>query len=699
MATLFNNKISATYEGLIKTIDNSAITSALKEITDGGGNQTGLFLNSAGDFKVTNILEFSTLKDSNNVEIKTWITSTDGIENFDNNISIPTSAAVKLYVDTKFATTDTLAEVLVFGNTTSGTDIEITAGDDIKISDSSKLLFGNGFTDFEIYHDGTGSFISDLGTGNLEVRSNLIKILGANDESMILAQQDNGVRLFCDNSKKFETTSVGATVTGSLTVTNKILGELDTTVTGTTQAVANNSTLIATTAYADAANLVQINSNATNIATNVTNIATNASNIATNVSNISSNLGFITTNTTSISNNALAISENASSIALKLPLAGGILTGDVGFLDNVKANFGDGNDLEIYHDATHNFIKGVPNLYVQTNGLFNVETVSESDMIKATAGDAVELYFAGLKKFATEYSGVNIFGIASGNSRPHVTIQNEITGSRFAGTALGGFEVKSRGAVSGTRVTGSGVYFIESLPDPAGIVGVAMTLNVTQGTGSGAQEAVRINAGGKVGFGNPAPESIIDAIDTNAKITIRHKQLNGTTNGRAEIFTGTNNTLKFSASANSSGGGTVTLMELAGYERDISVFGALVIDNGDGTTSTNNYLYTIEPGGRNIVNAELKFKRKIQGVNGSERTYMTIAQNPLANNDPKVQIQTALEVTGTAFNAPAITSIKKDIEITSNVGVADKGLILSSPDGTRYRITVANGGTLSVAVV
>ena len=690
MATLFNNKISATYEGLIKTIDNSAITSALKEITDGGGNQTGLFLNSAGDFKVTNILEFSTLKDSNNVEIKTWITSTDGIENFDNNISIPTSAAVKLYVDTKFATTDTLAEVLVFGNTTSGTDIEITAGDDIKISDSSKLLFGNGFTDFEIYHDGTGSFISDLGTGNLEVRSNLIKILGANDESMILAQQDNGVRLFCDNSKKFETTSVGATVTGSLTVTNKILGVLDTTVTGTTQAVANNSTLIATTAYADAANLVQINSNAANIATNVTNIATNASNIATNVSNISSNLGFITTNTTSISNNALAISENASSIALKLPLAGGILTGNVRFNDNVKANFGNGDDLEIYHDSTHNFIKGVPNLYVQTNGLFNVETVSESDMIKATAGDAVELYFAGNKKFSTSATGVEVIGDQT--TEPFLVINNTSNSARVNGVVLG--RINQQSATDLTKPIVSSIQFSERTISPTNSrVGVGMDFYVGSSFSDNITRAMRISAGGNVGFGAIQPEAPIHVYGLNAKIILQNQP--SIPNGYAAMFTGANNALKFSAGS----GNGVTLMELAGNERDISVFGALVIDNGDGTTSTNNYLYTIEPGGRNIVNAELKFKRKIQGVNGSERTYMTIAQNPLANNDPKVQIQTALEVTGTAFNAPAITSIKKDIEITSNVGVADKGLILSSPDGTRYRITVANGGTLSVAVV
>jgi len=37
----------------------------------------------------------------------------------------------------------------------------------------------------------------------------------------------------------------------------------------------------------------------------------------------------------------------------------------------------------------------------------------------------------------------------------------------------------------------------------------------------------------------------------------------------------------------------------------------------------------------------------------------------------------------------------EDIEITTS----NEGLILKSPDGTRYRVTVANGGTLSVSAV
>ena len=129
MATLFNTKISQTYEGLLKTIDNAAISATLRELTDGSGNQSGLYLNTAGDFKVSAILEWGSLKDTGTgVTITRFVTSTDGLENFDNNTSLPTSAAVKLYVDTKFSQTDTLTEVLSFGNVTSGFDIAEVQG-------------------------------------------------------------------------------------------------------------------------------------------------------------------------------------------------------------------------------------------------------------------------------------------------------------------------------------------------------------------------------------------------------------------------------------------------------------------------------------------------------------------------------------------------------------------------------------------
>ena len=87
MATLYNTKISATYPGLIKTTDNAALTATLKELTDGSGNASGLYANTAGDFKVTAILEWGSLKDTGSgVTITQWVTSADGIENFNNNI-------------------------------------------------------------------------------------------------------------------------------------------------------------------------------------------------------------------------------------------------------------------------------------------------------------------------------------------------------------------------------------------------------------------------------------------------------------------------------------------------------------------------------------------------------------------------------------------------------------------------------------
>ena len=107
MASLFNTKISNTYVGLIKTIDNAVISSSLRELTDGSGNATGIHLNNAGDFKVTNILEFGSLKDTGeNITITKFVDEADGIGNNDNDTSIPTSAAVKDFVTSQITLED-----------------------------------------------------------------------------------------------------------------------------------------------------------------------------------------------------------------------------------------------------------------------------------------------------------------------------------------------------------------------------------------------------------------------------------------------------------------------------------------------------------------------------------------------------------------------------------------------------------------
>ena len=113
----------------------------------------------------------------------TLVTEAEGISSNDNDTTIPTSAAVKDYVDTQVATVDTLPEVLANGNTTGGTDISVSSGDDITFADSSKAIFGAS-SDLQIYHNATDSVIETI-TGDLYITNKA-------DDSDIIFRTDDG---------------------------------------------------------------------------------------------------------------------------------------------------------------------------------------------------------------------------------------------------------------------------------------------------------------------------------------------------------------------------------------------------------------------------------------------------------------------------------------------------------------------------
>lgn len=100
MSSLQGNKIKNTYQGVLKVADNEAIESGLQEITDGLGNSTGLSINNQGDLDAQGTVAFGSLKDSGeDITITKFVDEADGIANNDNDSSIPTSAAVRDYVD------------------------------------------------------------------------------------------------------------------------------------------------------------------------------------------------------------------------------------------------------------------------------------------------------------------------------------------------------------------------------------------------------------------------------------------------------------------------------------------------------------------------------------------------------------------------------------------------------------------------
>ena len=84
----------------------------------------------------------------------------------------------------------------------------------VVFGDNIKAKFGDA-ADLEIYHDGNDSIISDVGDGDLILKSNGANILlqhGA--EKMIKCVEDAQVNLYYDNALKIATSPNGVTVTG-----------------------------------------------------------------------------------------------------------------------------------------------------------------------------------------------------------------------------------------------------------------------------------------------------------------------------------------------------------------------------------------------------------------------------------------------------------------------------------------------------
>jgi len=94
----------------------------------------------------------------------------------------------------------------------------VLTSDGLDMGDNEKVKLGNA-GDLEIYHDGTNSFIKDVGTGGLFLRGDTTINLGVGSESAFKGTINGSVELYYDDTKKFETTNTGVTITGTATAT------------------------------------------------------------------------------------------------------------------------------------------------------------------------------------------------------------------------------------------------------------------------------------------------------------------------------------------------------------------------------------------------------------------------------------------------------------------------------------------------
>jgi hypothetical protein len=123
---------------------------------------------------------------------------------------------------------------------------------DMYFGDNDKLRLGAS-SDLQIYHDGSNSYISDTGTGHLNIKADNLQLLNAaGNQYYINAISGGSVSIFHNASKKFETTSTGVTVTGTATATTflgDLNGTINTVTTAVTKANSTNDTTVATTAF------------------------------------------------------------------------------------------------------------------------------------------------------------------------------------------------------------------------------------------------------------------------------------------------------------------------------------------------------------------------------------------------------------------------------------------------------------------
>ena len=205
------------------------------------------------------------------------------------------------------------------------------SADDLIFNDNAKACFGTG-SDLQIYHDGSHSQVKDAGSGGLHFWSGDYRFYNAAGSEYLLRATENGaVELYYDNVKRLETIATGVVITGADNGDAGVKGDFK----------------------------------------------------------------FFQADGT------LKSMWDASVPALE-------------FLDDVKATFGSGDDLQIYHDGTNNEIRsnGAKDIYIRPK---------DTDVgVKVIADGGVELYYDNSKKFHTNAGGCQVFGnLFNGDNTHH----------------------------------------------------------------------------------------------------------------------------------------------------------------------------------------------------------------------------------------------------------------------------------------
>jgi hypothetical protein len=265
-----------------------------------------------------------------------------------------------------------------------------------KVGDNVKIEIGNS-ADLKILHDGTDSFINNDGTGHLYIQQ-------FNNDKDIYFKNDNG--------------------SGGIATYFYLDGSL-----------VNGSSILGATRFPDKSQIFLGTGGDMALYHDGTN------------SFISNGTGNITIENSSNDSDIIFRSDDGSGGTTEyFKLDGSQTIIDVAtrtlFRDSVKATFGAGYDLEIYHDGSNSYIvdSGTGNLNINATNLALNNGAGTKTYILATDGGSVQLRHNDSTKLETTSTGVTVTGVAK---------------IQYNGVGLDVENTASNGADTGIRIRGA----------------------------------------------------------------------------------------------------------------------------------------------------------------------------------------------------------------------------------------------------
>jgi hypothetical protein len=282
-------------------------------------------------------------------------------------------------------------------------------GNDVNFGDNDKATFGAG-SDLQIYHDGSGSIVYDNGTGplNLQTNNSNINIKGGGSAShtMAIFKSTEGVELYYNNVKKFETTSTGVDVTGVIT-TDGMTTSADINFGDNDKAIFGAGSDLQI--YHDGSDSYITDSGTGNLRIQAQELLIedpSGNDYFFGISGAQTAMCYAGTA-------KLATTSTGVDVTGVITTDGMTTSADINFGDSDKAVFGAGNDLQIYHDGSNSYIyeNGTGDLKIATNGgNIRLQKTLTEIMGDFKIDGSVDLYHNNVKKFETTSSGVSVTG-------------------------------------------------------------------------------------------------------------------------------------------------------------------------------------------------------------------------------------------------------------------------------------------------